>query len=270
VHERVSVNHLCFQSASLTQLADYWRELDARRVSFISPPLMSTDLSSLQQSLAAGSYRVETIAHIFLAGQLTHEEQSWQAPREQLSQLISVAQKINARSIYMLTGGHGSLTWEEAAEAFSAAIAPCVAEARNAGVGLAIENASPLYADLHIAHSLRDTVALAELAGIGVCIDLFGCWTEAGLRETMERAMSRCHIMQVSDYVCGDRSLPARAVPGDGAIPLRQLLEWTLAAGYTGAFDLELIGPRIDREGHLAAVCRAAEQVGKTLQLLGA
>jgi sugar phosphate isomerase/epimerase len=254
----------------LAQFADYWRELDAHRVSFISPPLVATDLSTLKQSLVSGGYRVETIAHIFLAGPLTRDEQSWQAPREQLSQLISIAEKLRARSIYMLTGGHGSLTWEEAAEAFSAAVAPCVAQARDAGIELAIENASPLYADLHIAHSLRDTVALAELAGIGVCIDLFGCWTEAGLRETMERAMSRCPIMQVSDYVGGDRSLPARAVPGDGAIPLRQLLEWTLAAGYTGAFDLELIGPRIDQEGHLAAVRRAAEQVGKTLQLLGA
>jgi hypothetical protein len=47
-----------------------------------------------------------------------------------------------------------------------------------------IENASPLYADIHIAHTLRDTVTLAELAGIGVCIDLFAYWAEAGLRRT--------------------------------------------------------------------------------------
>jgi sugar phosphate isomerase/epimerase len=169
----------------------------------------------------------------------------------------------------MLTGGHGRLTWEQGAEAFSAAVAPCVAQARDAGISLGIENASTLYADLHIAHSLRDTVALAEQAGIGICMDLYGCWTEAALRETMERAVPRCHIMQVSDYVYGDRALPARAVPGDGAIPLHRLLEWALAAGYQGAFDLELIGPRIDREGHLAAVRRAAEEVGKTLDSLG-
>lgn len=271
MHARISVNHLCFPGASLSQFAGYWPDLGARRVSFISPPLLAADTSPVQQALASGDYQVETIAHVFMSGQqLMPREESWQTARAQLTQLIAIAEKLGARSIYMLTGGHGSLTWEEAAEAFSAAVAPCVTQARDAGIALAIENASPLYADLHIAHSLRDTVALAEMAGIGVCIDLFGCWTEAALHESIERAMPRCRVIQVSDYVRGDRALPARAVPGDGAIPLQRLLEWVLGSGYTGAFDLELIGPRIDGEGHLAAARRAAEQLGKLLHSLGA
>src|SRR5262249_3854678 len=111
---------------------------------------------------------------------------------------------------------------------------------------------------------------LAEMAGIGVCLDLFGCWTEAGLRQSIERAMPRCPVIQISDYVYGDRALPSRAVPGDGAMPLERLLEWVLAAGYTGAFDLELIGPRIDKQGHLASARRAADHVGKMLCSVGA
>jgi sugar phosphate isomerase/epimerase len=271
VHERISVNHLCFQGTSLAEFSGQWRELGARRISFISPPLLAADISSVQQSLASGDYQVETIAHMFMPGRhLSPDEESWQTARTELTQLIEIAEKIGARSIYMLTGGHGTLTWEQAADAFSVAIAPCVAQARTAGIALAIENALPLYSDAHIAHSLRDTVSLAEMAGIGVCMDLYGCWTEAGLRETIERSIPRCHVIQVSDYVYGDRALPSRAVPGDGAIPVQRLLEWALAAGYKGAFDLELIGPRIDREGHLPATRRAAEEVGKVLQSLGA
>jgi len=271
MHARISVNHLCFPGASLAEFAGYWPELGARRVSFIAPPLLASDPLPVQQVLAGGDYQVETIAHLFMPGQqLTQDEASWQSARSELALLIAIAEKLGARSIYMLTGGHGSLTWEQAAEAFSAAVAPCVTQARDAGIALAIENASPLYADLHIAHSLRDTVALAEMAGIGVCIDLYGCWSEAALHTSIERAIPRCRVIQVSDYVYGDRALPARAVPGDGAVPLQRMLEWALAAGYTGAFDLELIGPRIDREGHLAAVRRAAEQVGKMLHSLGA
>lgn len=269
MHERVSVNHLCFQGASVSEFAGHCRKLGARRVSFISPPLLLlADLSPMKQVLAG--CRVETIAHIFMSGPLTLNEDSWQKARAQLTQVISVAEKLGARSIYMLTGGHGSLTWEQAAEAFSSAVAPCVTRARDAGIALAIENASPLYADMHIAHSLRDTVTLAEMADIGVCVDLYGCWTEAGLQASIERAMPRCHVIQVSDYVFGDRALPSRAVPGDGVIPLQRMMEWALAAGYTGAFDLELIGPRIDLEGHIAAARRAAERVGTMLLSLGA
>ena len=98
---------------------------------------------------------------------------------------------VGARVVYMLTGGRGELGWEQAAERFCAAIAPCVREAQQAGVALAIENASALYADIHFAHTLRDTITLAEMAGVGVCIDLFHCWAEADLSGLVERALPR-------------------------------------------------------------------------------
>ena len=85
---------------------------------------------------------------------------------------------------------------------------PCLDDARAAGVALAIENASGLYADIHIAHSLRDTIELAERAGLGICIDLFHCWTEAHLPALIDRALPRTVTVQLNDYVRGDRALP--------------------------------------------------------------
>lgn len=270
MHERISVNSLCFMGSSLAEQAVYWRELGARRVSFMSPLLLADGGAAAREVLRSGTYQFETISHgPFIAGPLTPQRQQWSESRDTIMRLIDMAAELGGRSVYMLTGGHGSLTWEEAAECFCAAIAPCAEHARKSGIGLAIENAPLLYADAHIAHSLRDTIALAEMAGIGVCIELFGCWPEADLRASFERAMPRCYIVQVSDYVLGDRSLPARAVPGDGTIPLARLLKWIIAAGYKGAFDLELLGPRIDREGHVDAARRAADHVGRILQSLG-
>jgi hypothetical protein len=52
-------------------------------------------------------------------------------------------------------------------------------------------------------------------------------------------------------------------------MPLARLFDWLLSAGYDGAFDLELIGPRIDAEGRLPAARRAAERVGELLDSLG-
>ena len=133
-----------------------------------------------------------------------------------------------------------------------------------------IESSPPVYAHSHIAHNLRDTLTLAQIANIGVCIDMFACWSEAGLKETIIRAIPRCHVIQVGDWIYGDRSLPARAVPGDGVIPIRRMCEWALNAGYTGAFDLELLGPRIDQEGRLKAVGRAARYLSDLLDSLNA
>jgi sugar phosphate isomerase/epimerase len=252
------------------QLA-YWRELDARRFSLVGPQLDAAGVRLVQDALAVGSYTLETIVHPFTAVEpLDAGARALHQARAGLSAQLGVARRLHAHSIYMTTGGRGSLAWEQAAKVFADAIAPCVAEAREAGIPLMIENAPPQYADLHIAHTLRDTVTLAEIAGIGVCIDLFGCWTEADLRASLARAVPHCHLVQVSDYVLGDRSLPARAVPGDGAMPLSRMLEWILDAGYEGAFDLELIGPRIDREGHLAATRRAVDELAALLGALGA
>jgi sugar phosphate isomerase/epimerase len=184
--------------------------------------------------------------------------------------VIDAAAAIGADMVYLLTGGRGSLSWEQAAERFCAAVAPCAAAARDAGVSLAIENASSLYADIHIAHSLRDTITLAEAAGLDICIDLFHCWAEAGIDTLVLRALPRTRLIQLSDYVLGDRALPARAVPGDGAIPIERFLEQVLTAGYLHGFDLELIGPRIESEGRLEAAGRACETVAAMLHRLGA
>ena len=48
-----------------------------------------------------------------------------------------------------------------------------------------IENSNGLYADIHIAHTLDDTLALAESAGLGLCVELQFCWVESGLEQTV-------------------------------------------------------------------------------------
>jgi len=190
MHARLSVHAVCFPGASLRELSGYWHEVGAHRVSLVSNCLLDEGLTATQQALRTGDYRVETITHTFLTNRhLERNEESWRDARDTLNRLIQDAKSLGARSIYMLTGGHGSLAWEEAAEAFRAAIAPCVLEAKAAGIALMVENSAALYAHAHIAHTLRDAVTLAELAGTGVCIDLFACWTEAGLRESIERFM---------------------------------------------------------------------------------
>jgi sugar phosphate isomerase/epimerase len=82
--------------------------------------------------------------------------------------------------------------------------------------------------------------------------------------------MPDTRLVQVSDYVLGDRVTPHRAVIGDGTVPVERLCGQLLELGYRGVFDLELTGPRIDAEGHRAAFARAAENLSEILTRLGA
>jgi sugar phosphate isomerase/epimerase len=271
MHRRISIHQVSLPGLTLTQFVQQARDLAVSRVSFMSPPLLAEGgLDEARAALGPGDVAAETIAHPFLAaGDLSQGAPILQAARDRLMRLIDHAAALKARSIYMLTGGRGSLNWQQAADVFEKSMAPCNAYAQSAGIRLAIENAPSLYADIHIAHTLADTLTLAEISGIAVCIEIYFCWAEAGLPALFARAMKNCALVQLSDYVLGDRALPNRAVPGDGAIPLAEIISWLQDAGYRGVYDLELLGPRIDREGHRQAVTRAAGNVGEILTRLG-
>ncbi|BBY59990.1 sugar phosphate isomerase/epimerase family protein [Mycolicibacterium sarraceniae] len=265
MHERLSVHDVTFLGASPAELQRNWTMLGVRRLSVIDTHLITP---AFQRILDGDDYLIHAVYHLFGAGRVPAAPSSVSAARTTLSRLIDTAAATGASCVYLLTGGRGELEWEQAAEAFSAAIEPCVRQAAQAGVSVAVENASSLYADIHIAHSLRDTITLAEAAGLDICVDLFHCWAEAGLPGLLRSALARTRLIQVSDYVLGDRALPARAVPGDGAIPIESVVAQVLADGYQFGFDLELLGPRIEAEGRLAAARRGCEVLSAMLDRL--
>ncbi|TVS83527.1 sugar phosphate isomerase/epimerase family protein [Mycobacterium helveticum] len=263
-HQRLSVHSITFYGAALSELQTHWKTLGLSRLSVLDDQLLDPAFPDLVQR---NDYTVEAVCHVFGGGSLASDPQS---ARDALCAVIDAAAGVGARTVYLLTGGRGGLTWSQAAQRFSAMVAPCVARARAAGVALAIENASSLYADIHLAHTLRDTLTLAEMSGLDICIDVFHCWAEGDFEAMVRHALPRAALVQLSDYVLGDRALPGRAVPGDGAIPLEAFVAGVLAGGYSRGFDLELIGPRIEREGRLESASRACDVVGEMLDRLGA
>ena len=269
MHKRISLHQVCFIQESNAAFLQACRTIGIGNAVLVTPKLQEPgDVEAIARESLQGGPRISGLNHV-VATFPDLAADGGQA-REGLLAAIDAAQALGADTLYLLTGGRGPLGWEATAERFAALVEPCLDAARAGGVSLLIENASALYADVHIAHGLADTIRLAEQAGVGVCIDLFHCWAEAGLEDLLRRAVPRCGLVQVSDYVLGDRSLPARAVPGDGAIPLERLLGTLLEAGYEGMFDIELLGPRIEAEGNAAAAARAAEHLSAMLAALGA
>ncbi len=189
--------------------------------------------------------------------------------REHLNKTIALAGEIGAQTITMTTGGRGDLPWAEAAARFAEEIAPCAARARAVGTKISLEPTSHLYADASIAHRLADTVDIAVRAGIGVGIDLFACWVDADIEDAIAAAGPHIALVQVSDYVCGDRGLPCRAVPGDGAVPLGRLMPRIVKTGFRGYFDVEVIGPRLEAEGAEAGLRRAGAVMTRLLEAAG-
>ena len=106
-------------------------------------------------------------------------------------------------------------------------------EARAENVDFAIEHTNSLRVDVGFVHTLRDAVALARRLDTGVCMELNACWAERALATTI------------------------------------RILGEIVAAGYSGFFELELIGDTIAAEGYAAAIPRAVAALDALLHRLG-
>jgi sugar phosphate isomerase/epimerase len=268
VHPRISLHQVAFVRDGTPAFIDFCRENAVPNMTLVTLLMTGQHDLEITKVSAANGPKASTVNHPF-ATFPNLEEDTGQAVQK-LLEAIHITASIGADAIYMQTGGRGHLDWEQAASRFIELLAPCKDAALEKGIGLMIENASPFNIDMHMAHTLADTILLAEMAEIGVCIDLQPCWGEAGLAKLLRRAMPITKLVQVSDYVLGDRIAPCRAVPGDGAVPIERLITDLLDAGYEGLFDLELVGARIDAEGGAVASIRAVEWLSRLLTTLGA
>jgi sugar phosphate isomerase/epimerase len=198
------------------------------------------------------------------------EPDGWDAQRERLTCALDTAAAVGAECVVFTTGPAGRLTWEEAADALEAALAPVLTETSARGVRFAIEHTNSLRVDVGFVHTLRDALDLARRLDTGVCMETNACWAERGLAETIALGLDRIQLVQVSDFAVGTLSTPNRLVPGDGDIPLERIMGQVLASGYEGCFDLELIGPRIEEEGYRSACRRGIDRLTAMLDELAA
>ncbi|MDQ1462745.1 MAG: hypothetical protein QOI08_4229 [Actinomycetota bacterium] len=193
----------------------------------------------------------------------------WDRQRDRLVRSIETAIAVGAPRIIFTTGPFAPLTWEEAADALEQALAPVLHEARASNIDFAIEHTNSLRVDVGFVHTLRDAVALARRLDTGVCMELNACWAERALATTIRDGIDRIRLVQVSDFKVGTVASSQRLVPGDGDIPMDRILGDLAAAGYSGFFELELIGDAIAAEGYDSAIPRAVDALDAILHRLG-
>ena len=263
MHQKVSVSGLCFPELPAPEAIEAIAGLGVASAS-----LTGTKVRAAGAEVVAAAARRHGVKIVTTTGTLAINLSSAAASAEsrQLVQKdIDLAAAVGAATMYGLTGPRTSARWDACADAYVNAAANLSGYAAARGVRLAIEPTSWLYSDLTFIHTFHDALLVAPRAGIGICLDAFHVWTEAGLREEIAAHTSLIAHVQLSDMTPGSRALPCRAVPGDGDVPLAAVVGWLLDAGYPGAFDCELNGPAIDAIGHHAAAARAADWLDKLL-----
>ena len=266
MHPRVSLSAISSFSWSLDQDLAFYESAGITNIGASLAKLDKAGFASGAQKISNAGLRVTNL--IGIGPFRLDDPGQWPAQQERIKHALEAAHTVNAECLVLTTGPAGAMSWNDAANALASALQPILAD--TGGIKFALEHTNSLRVDVGFVHSLADVIDLATRFDIGVCMEINACWAERDLAKNVNDHVDRLQLVQVSDFAVGTLSTPNRLVPGDGDIPLERILGEVLAAGYSGCFDLELIGPRIDEEGYAASGVRAVAVLSEMLDRLGA
>jgi sugar phosphate isomerase/epimerase len=251
---RLGVNSLSSRGWTLRQDLDCYERLAVDRITLYLPKLLDAGLDGAVAEIADRGLRVDGI----LAGRAFNlaDEGSWSATRDAMVAAIDVARRLGASTLQTTGGSAGGRPYEWAVDRLEVALAPVLEAASRAGIVVALEPTRPQFAHVGFVHTLRDGLALAADLGISLVPDTAHSWWEPGVNELLSVGAPQFAVVQVADLAFGAPVLE-RLVPGDGAVPIGPMLAATVAGGFPGPFELEIIGSAIESEGYERAIERS-------------
>jgi len=262
MHPQVSVSAVSSRHWTLDEDLAFWAGAGIGHVGLSLRKLEDAGIDDAVARIDGAGLRVSNIVE--LGWWNLTDPATWPHQQRRLVAAVDVAAELGG-CLVLTTGPAGTLEWDDAVAALDAAVDPVRTHADAAGVPLTVEPTSALRLDLSFCTTVRDGVDLARALGVGLCVEINSAFAERGLVPTLAGATDVLAHVQVSDFVIGSLTSPDRAVPGDGDIPLARLIDAIEAIGYTGAYELELVGPRIEAEGYASAITRGVAYLDSLL-----
>jgi sugar phosphate isomerase/epimerase len=266
IHPRLSIDALSSFNWSFEQDLALWRELEVPYAGLLISKI-ADDIPGKVRRLRDAGIRLSTV----VTGSFDlSQRETWEAHRAHLQVVIDAVAEVGGKTTYATPGRTTGAPWREVLEVFCEAIGPSLAYARERGVRLAIEPS--LRTDASFVNTLRDAVDVCERTGLGVVVDFANCWMERDLGEVIARAGPHIALVQIDDVVIGGPGRPGpggRVHIGEGELPVQRLLQYVLATGYQGPFDLEVLGPVVEAEGYEASLRRGVELASAFLTKAG-
>jgi sugar phosphate isomerase/epimerase len=149
---------------------------------------------------------------------------------------MEVAAALGAATVVVAPGRREGLTYEQTRDHVARALST-VFERSTSGMRLAIEPIVPWQSDYM--NTLAEALELVDLVGhpdLGVYPDTFHLWRTGAMLEDIERAGPRIFGVHLNDARAGEHF---NCLPGDGELPLVEIVRAIEATGYRGTYDNE-------------------------------
>lgn len=141
------------------------------------------------------------------------------------------------------TGAHPRGDMAEAMSSVGQRLGELAKVAVDNGVLLALEPLNPSSVNVESSiWTIDQALEIIDRAGneaVGLCLDYWNIWQNAAVAEQIKRAGSRIFTVQASDWRT-PQSFADRIIPGDGEIPLAELIRATRETGYDLPYIVEI------------------------------
>jgi sugar phosphate isomerase/epimerase len=243
---RLSLNQATVRNLSLAEAAGLCRRHDIPAIGLWRHRVAELGLATSAATVGAAGLHVSSLCR---GGFFSHADPD--ARRASLSDnraAIAEAAELGADALILVCGGlvPGSRDLALARRMVADAIGELVPVAQRAGVRLGIEALHPMFcADRCVISRLGEAVDLALMFpadAVGVVVDTYHVWWDAGLAGDIARAGERIVSYQLADWVL---PLPAdvllgRGHIGDGVIDFGPISASVQRAGYRGYVEVEI------------------------------
>ncbi|HEY3184899.1 MAG TPA: sugar phosphate isomerase/epimerase family protein [Gaiellaceae bacterium] len=190
-------------------------------------------VEAASEAVRAGGLQV---SHLVLSGFYTEPERADRI--EHTLHAMDVADALDASCVVIAPGRRNGRSYDDTRDYAARALTEVFERASKPAVRLALEPIIAWQSDY--LNTLGEALDLAELVdhpNLGVYPDTFHLWRTGTLLEDVERAGARIFGVHLNDAVEGDDR--ANRLPGEGELPLVEIVRAIEATGYTGTYDNE-------------------------------
>jgi sugar phosphate isomerase/epimerase len=190
-------------------------------------------VEAASEAVRAGGLQV---SHLVLSGFYTEPERADRI--EHTLHAMDVADALDASCVVIAPGRRNGRSYDDTRDYAARALTEVFERASKPAVRLALEPIIAWQSDyLNTLGEALDLVELVDHPNLGVYPDTFHLWRTGTLLEDVERAGARIFGVHLNDAVEGDDR--ANRLPGEGELPLVEIVRAIEATGYTGTYDNE-------------------------------
>jgi sugar phosphate isomerase/epimerase len=240
--QRVAMNQLTTLRWSLASDLDEYARQGMCGIGLHWRKLQEAGVRRSIRHVQASRLRVSSLGWI---GGFTGEHgHSLQEAMREARRIIRVAGQLGARTVTVVTGPQAGHIRSHAFRIITEALQELLPLASTYDVELALQPMHTLFAkNWSFLHSLDDALSILDKAGdsrLKLAFGTYHLWEEPDLLARVAEVASRIGLVSLADRGPAPRDENDRLLPGEGILPLPEIIQTLESSGYSGWYELEV------------------------------